>query len=69
MGSEQGRRLTCVRCGEEWIVHEVPYGFIDPARFHCGCETRAPEPETEQLSLTPRETTLSYDPSMAAIPF
>jgi hypothetical protein len=68
-----GRLLTCVDCGEEIFVYEVPVPFCDPATFRC-VFCLDPRHERAQLELvtgtpSPRSEVRNYDPAQAAFPY
>ena len=66
------RPLDCTRCGNRWLVSELPRPFIDPDLFVCA-DCLRPVGAPRQLELVAdgdaRTEVREYDPDISAIPF
>lgn len=64
-GGQQGRHLTCTKCGVTWRVFELPREFIDPTTFDClQCGTLS----LLELADLERIQERRYDPSISLFP-
>lgn len=63
------RQLLCTVCLETWTVIEIPQPFVDPDLYTCPACLRGDLCEAEQLQLSERVDTRTYDPALAEIPF